>query len=125
MDRVDPMVRQIVERGGSAIAVSIDVADRTSIGPAFDAAGAAFGPVNILVNNAGVGAGMGVLETDEAVWDELQRGNVDGPWFEGQEAARRMVVHAIEGTIIDISSILGYRIKNATAYSVSRLPLLV
>jgi len=121
MDRLTALVQRIAEHGGAANAVDLDVANRPSIGPAFEAAEAAFGPVTILVNNAGVGAGMRFLETDAAVWDDLQRVNVDGVWFAGQEAARRMVANEIEGTIINIASIFGYRVRDVTAaYAVSK-----
>ena len=46
--------------------------------------------------------------------------NIEGVWFVGQEAARRMVAHRIKGTIINVSSILGYQVKDATAYSVGK-----
>jgi 3-oxoacyl-[acyl-carrier protein] reductase len=121
IERLDACVRQIIERGGTATAVSLDVTDRTSIGSAFDVAERAWGPLTIVVNNAGVGAGTSFLDTDEAAWDRLQRVNVEGVWFVGQEAARRMVAHTIKGTIINVSSILGYRVKDATtAYSVGK-----
>jgi 3-oxoacyl-[acyl-carrier protein] reductase len=120
VDRLDALVRQITERGGAATAVRLDVTDRTSIGTAFDVAERVWGPLTIVVNNAGVGAGGSFLDADDATWDRLQRTNVEGVWFVGREAARRMVARAIKGTIINVSSILGYRVKDATAYSVGK-----
>jgi 3-oxoacyl-[acyl-carrier protein] reductase len=119
-DRLEIQKRLIAESGGDAAVVCLDVTDRIAIPSAFDAAEAAFGPVTILVNNAGLGHGATFLDTETAIWDRLREINVDGVWFVGREGARRMIANAIKGSVINISSILGFRIKDAAAYSVSK-----
>src|SRR4051812_24388526 len=50
----DTVVADILAAGGKAIAVKADVADPSAVAALFDAAEAAFGGVDILINNAGI-----------------------------------------------------------------------
>src|ERR1700748_3045263 len=45
---------EITSQGGRAVAIAMDVTDTTSIAKAIDAAEAAFGPLTVLINNAGI-----------------------------------------------------------------------
>jgi NAD(P)-dependent dehydrogenase (short-subunit alcohol dehydrogenase family) len=121
LNRLEALVQEISAAGGAARALQFDVTKRDQLEASFHSAEAAFGPVTILVNSAGVVARMRFLETDAASWDNLQRINVDGVWFVGQEAARRMVKYGIEGAIINIASIFGFRVRDASsAYAISK-----
>ena len=53
-DRLDGLVREIEQSGGSALAAQADVTDAESIERAFDAAERAYGTMNVIVSNAGV-----------------------------------------------------------------------
>jgi 3-hydroxybutyrate dehydrogenase len=63
--------------GGAAIAAPIvtDVTDSTSVRAAFEKAREHFGPVHILINNAGQAASAKFTDTDEALWNRIMAVN--------------------------------------------------
>lgn len=54
MGKLESLQKDITDKGGRAVAVSMDVTDNASIAKAFDTAEAALGPVSVLINNAGI-----------------------------------------------------------------------
>jgi NAD(P)-dependent dehydrogenase (short-subunit alcohol dehydrogenase family) len=107
--------------GGQAVAVAMDVTDRTSVARAFAETEAALGPITILVNNAGVPSGSFFSKTSEAEWREVMSVNLDGVFRVGQEAARRMAANRSGGSIINIASLLGFGvIKGLSTYSATK-----
>lgn len=94
----------IAAAGGTAAAFRCDVADAAEVAAAFDAAEKALGPINILVNNAGI-AHVGTAEsTSEADFDRLCRVNIKGAFLCSQAAVTRMVPRG-GGVILNMSSI--------------------
>jgi 3-oxoacyl-[acyl-carrier protein] reductase len=121
VERLEELKNSIVERGGLAETVALDVAERDQIAKAFDAAEAAFGTVTLLVNNAGVSGGKRALDMTDEDWRGVLRINLDGVWFAAQEAARRMVAAGKPGTIVNIASLLGFRVApTLSAYAVAK-----
>jgi NAD(P)-dependent dehydrogenase (short-subunit alcohol dehydrogenase family) len=106
---------------GLAHSVVMDVTASKSIEAAFDAAEGHFGPVDIVVNNAGVTGTRPALDQDEASWDKVVETNLKGVWLVAQSAGRRMVAHGAKGSIINIASILGLRVAGSVApYAISK-----
>ena len=107
--------------GGEASGVVMDVTDADSVERAFDAAEGGFGPVGILVNNAGVTATGAALDLDEADWDAVLDTNLGGAWRVARSAARRMLRAGGGGSIVNVASILGMRVAGGVApYAVSK-----
>jgi NAD(P)-dependent dehydrogenase (short-subunit alcohol dehydrogenase family) len=99
----------------------MDVTDAASVERAFDGAEKKFGPVTVLINNAGVTATRAALETDEKTWGQVIDTNLKGAWFAAQSAARRMVSNKTGGSIVNIASILGLRVAGGVMpYAVSK-----
>ncbi len=118
-DALAETVRRVGEERAQGIVM--DVADAASVEHAFEAAEARFGPVTVLINNAGVTATRAALELDEQTWDQVIDTNLKGVWLAAQSAARRMVKHKTGGGIVNIASILGLRVAGAVApYAVSK-----
>lgn len=109
IDRLEAAVKEIEECGGCAVAVQVDVADRESVGECIETAENTFGPINILVNNAGIAVTKPMLEHTEEDWDSVLDTNLKGVWLVAQEVARRMVRREQSGSIINIASVLGER----------------
>ncbi|HET8706386.1 MAG TPA: SDR family NAD(P)-dependent oxidoreductase, partial [Pseudomonadales bacterium] len=65
VDKVQAAAEAIRQKGGQAFAVAMDVVDASSIRDAFEDINAALGPVQILVNNAGVSPNKPMLQMDE------------------------------------------------------------
>ncbi|MGH6816128.1 MAG: SDR family NAD(P)-dependent oxidoreductase [Hyphomicrobiaceae bacterium] len=120
-DRLEELADTIAAHGGQAAAVVLDVTRPEAIGPAFDAAEAALGPVTILVNNAGVPSGAWIAQVARAEWRNVMDVNLDGVFHVAQEAARRMAERKTGGTIVNIASILGIGVmKTLAPYCVSK-----
>ncbi len=91
------------EKGLRASALEADVTDEESWARMFDHARDKFGPVNILVNNAGIGILASIEETSLEIWRKTLSVNLDGV-FLGTKAA---IEHMKEtgGAIVNMSSI--------------------
>jgi len=114
-------VDQISSAKGSAHSVVMDVTSPQSIDSAFEAAERQFGPVEVVVNNAGVTSTRLALEQDEASWDKVLDTNLKGVWLVAQCAGRRMVAQGVKGSIVNIASILGLRVAGSVApYAISK-----
>jgi 3-oxoacyl-[acyl-carrier protein] reductase len=82
----------------------------------------ALGPIDVLVNNAGVFPRSAFLDLTEDTWDAVVDTNLKATFVCSQEAARRMVAAGRPGTIVNVSSGAPYRgSMRATAYMASKL----
>lgn len=107
-----------------AAAISMDVTDRAEVSAGFEAAEAALGPVDAVVNNSGIAVTRRLLETKEEDWRRVIDTNLTGAWFVAQEAARRMVARGKGGSIVNIGSLLGLRTGRGTVgYAASKAGL--
>ncbi|MFM8551736.1 MAG: SDR family NAD(P)-dependent oxidoreductase [Nitrospiraceae bacterium] len=104
-DLLDTIVADIAKERGRAIAVAGSVTDEAHARAAVDQAVRTFGKLDVLVNNAGIGAfGKLVHETDDATWDEVLATNLTGV-FRMTRAAVPAMLKAGGGAIVNISSI--------------------
>lgn len=98
------VVEQIREADGSAVAVGADISEPGSVDRAVDEVTAAFGPVGILVNNAGFARDNMVLDMPLEDWDAVMATHLRGSFLMLQATAPAMR-SAGWGRIINISSI--------------------
>jgi NAD(P)-dependent dehydrogenase (short-subunit alcohol dehydrogenase family) len=96
--------RQIAEAGGSALAVSADIADPLQVEGAFDQISSEFGRVDVLYNNAGVNSSGSVIDATEDDWDRCFAVNAKGTFLCSRVAASLMVA-AGAGSIINQGSV--------------------
>lgn len=127
--RLETLVADIKANGGQAIAVEMDVADKASTIAAFDAAEAAFGPVDSVIANAGMGSETAFLEHSVDEFDQLMAVNLRGVFLTVQEGAKRMMAAGSRerqhGRIVIISSITAQAIEPGLAiYSASKAAVL-
>jgi NAD(P)-dependent dehydrogenase (short-subunit alcohol dehydrogenase family) len=124
-DRLAGVEARIVAAGGRAISVTADVRDRAAMVRTFDAAESAFGPVDILINNAGVAHADRVLELTEEEWRRVLGTNLDAALYWSQEVARRLTAAGSGGAILNVASVLGLRVaKGVAAYAVAKAGLI-
>jgi 3-oxoacyl-[acyl-carrier protein] reductase len=107
-------------RGARSLAVSADVADARALDAAVSSVERGLGPVDVLVNDAGIALRRPVVEMTDADWDRVLAVNLNGPFY----LARRCVPGMAErrwGRVINVSSISG-RLGTAgmTAYCASK-----
>lgn len=96
-------VTSIQKSGGRAIAVVTDIADRDQVNAALQRIESEFGPLTIVVNNAGICPTAPFLEVEESDWESVLNVNLMGSFRVAQQAARGMVERG-EGRIVNISS---------------------
>ncbi len=120
-DRAGAVSADIESSGDSAVAAPADVSDSASVGAMFDQVEAELGPVDVLVNNAGlIGPMKHFLEADEDWWNRIIGVNLTGTFLCSHRAGTRMARRG-GGTIINISSGGATRAHRAfTAYDASK-----
>ncbi len=89
-DKADEVVQSIQADGGQALAVQADSADADAIERAVNQAVAAFGPLQVVVVNAGLYRGSPLAEFPREMFDQLLAVNVRGVFLAIQAAAARM-----------------------------------
>ncbi len=96
-------VSEIVEQGGTALFIHADVTASDSVSGMIDQIIAAYGRLDVLLNNAGI-SGVGALhEVDEQVWDRVMNVNIKGVFLPSKFAIRYMMKQN-SGNIINMSS---------------------
>ena len=113
--------REVEAAGGRAAAVIVDIAQVKDVRRLFEAAVAAFGTVDVLVNNAGIGIPKPLLDYTEEDWDRQLGVNLKGTFFATQEAARLMVPKR-RGKIVNFASTAAFVSSSTpeTAYDISK-----
>lgn len=92
-------------RGAKVAAIACNVAKADECRALVDGAIAAFGSLDVFVNNAGIGFMMKpLLDVDPADWDQVLAVNLSGAFYCTQAAARAMIAGARGGRIINIAS---------------------
>ena len=115
-------VRAIEALGRKAVALELDVRDQASIERVIRDAVAAFGQLDVLVNNAGVPShNKPAEEITREDWDGLMAINLTGVFFMSQAMGRYLLEAKRPGAIICLSSTHGIAaLPGASAYSVSK-----
>ena len=86
----EALARKIEGKGGRALTAKADVSDPNAVRGMFDAAEAAFGGVDVLVNNAGIMKLAKIADSDDALFDQQVAINLKGSFNAMREAARRL-----------------------------------
>ncbi|MCB8837315.1 SDR family oxidoreductase [Aurantimonas sp. VKM B-3413] len=89
-EAAEAVVREIDAAGGIGLAAQADIGDPAGVPALFDAAEAAFGSVDVLVNNAGMMMLGGLAETDDESFERQVAVNLGGVFRGMREAARRL-----------------------------------
>jgi meso-butanediol dehydrogenase / (S,S)-butanediol dehydrogenase / diacetyl reductase len=110
----------IADSGGRAAPATCDVADEPSVEAMFAVADG-FGQVDILINNAGVGAGGDALNTTVDEWDRTLGVNVKGVWLCSRALLRRVLEAGRPAVIVNTSSTNAfYAEPGSAAYTASK-----
>jgi len=110
--------RAIAKRGAEAVLLTADVTDEASVASAFKTLRDSCGSLDVVVNNAGVGGGKPIDQTDTASWRRILDTNVWGTFLITRQAVPLL---SDGGRIINISSVLGrFGVPGYTAYCASK-----
>ena len=97
----EALARAIEGKGGRALTAKADVGDPKAVRQMFEAAAAAFGGVDVLVNNAGIMALSTIADAEDAAFDRQIAVNLRGSFNTMREAAARL---RKGGRIVNLSS---------------------
>lgn len=119
-ERGEALAQRLVQAGQRAAFMRCDVARKVEVDAALAATLAAFGRVDMLVNNAGIFRAADFLDITEADWDAVIGVNLKGAFLVGQAVARAMAA-AGDGAIVNMSSVNGVlAIPTIASYNVSK-----
>lgn len=104
--RLDALQAVAARHPGHMHAVEADVTDAQAVAVAFADAKARFGPVQVLVNNAGQAHSAPFIKTDSALWQQMLSVNLTGT-FNCTQAALPDMLAAQWGRIINVASTAG------------------
>ncbi|HEX4768909.1 MAG TPA: glucose 1-dehydrogenase [Lichenihabitans sp.] len=123
-EALDDLVDELEAAGHRAMAVTLDVTRAEDVEAGFARAGAALGSVDILINNSGVAPAAAAVDLAEADWDRALDTNLKGAFLTAQAFARRAIAAKHGGAIVNIASILGFRVAgHVAAYAASKAGL--
>lgn len=122
-DKISKRVEEIRAAGGQATGLRLDVRDANSIDTFLEAAEQTYGPIDVIINNAGVEPGAKTYAMiDEEDWDSVMDTNLKSVWLISKAYTGQVVGSGRKnGNIVNISSITDTRaIKGQFPYAVSK-----
>ncbi|RAV76596.1 glucose 1-dehydrogenase [Aerococcus loyolae] len=121
VDRLETLKAEIEALGGRALPIALDVTDARSIEACVESAETGLGPVNILVNNAGMNVEAMAHEVTPEGYDTMFDTNVRGAFFMAQAVGKRMLARGEGGRIINIASIGAFtQLPGLTIYCMTK-----
>ena len=120
LDRIDALAAELAGRGKKAIAVQTDVTQRAQVRHLVEAAVAAYGRIDVMINNAGLmpHSPLERLKVDD--WDRMIDVNLKGVLY-GIAAALPHMQRQKSGHIINVSSVAGHKVRPGGAvYSATK-----
>ena len=120
VDAANTVVKEIIQGGGRAIAVGVDVGDAAQVQAFVDRVVAEYERLDVMFANAGIAHSAPFLEHPEAQWHRVLRVNLTGVFLCCQIAARQLIKQG-GGRIITTASINGFRgVENLVGYNVAK-----
>jgi len=117
---------EIREHGRRALAAECHVGRTDQLEPLVERVVGELGRIDILVNNAGTSFFAPAIDMTEKAWDSVMNLNLKGLFFLSQAAARRMRDQGSGGSIVNISSVSGYRVQMLSGhYSIAKAAVLM
>jgi len=112
-EKLEETAQMIGDKGGKAICLDLDVTDTLSVTNCLRETESEIGTPDILVNNAGIARQAFMTDMSEADWDDVIDTNLKGVFLVAQATAKAMILAGKPGSIINIASILGFRVSKA------------
>src|SRR5262249_596829 len=105
--KAEAVAADLKSQGHRALAVTVDVAERSQVQAAIKKTVEAFGKLDVMFNNAGFNKPVPFMEVDEQNFNSIMRVNAWGVMVGTQEAARQMMAQGKGGKVINTASIAG------------------
>ena len=109
-------------KGRRAITVKADVSKRAEVEPMIDRVWKELGPIDVLVNNAGIETIVPFLDLTDEQWTRLTDVNLRGVWLCSQVFCRRVIAAGRKGNIVNLGSIQAAKVlPGRTHYAPTKL----
>jgi meso-butanediol dehydrogenase/(S,S)-butanediol dehydrogenase/diacetyl reductase len=118
-ERAQQTVQNIEAAGGKALAITVDVADKTAVETMAAKALEHYGRVDILVNNAAIAEGDDILTFYEAIWDRNLNIVLKGVYLCSRALLPAMIAQK-RGALVNIASVNGLTGLGEEAYSAAK-----
>jgi 3-oxoacyl-[acyl-carrier protein] reductase len=119
-EAADATVQAVTQAGGTAIAYQVDVTDRSAVQQCAEAVEKQWGPVNVLVNNAGVIHDDLFVRLEPEQWDKVLATNLGGTYNFCRAVAYGMMKQR-RGRIVNVSSVAAEHVNmGQTNYAASK-----
>jgi NAD(P)-dependent dehydrogenase (short-subunit alcohol dehydrogenase family) len=102
--RAQTVANEIQNMGANAVAVEAEMRSRASVVRAVEQATDALGPIDILINNAGLAIHGPAIDVSEDEWLEVIECNLNGVWYASQAVGRQLIELGRPGSIVNIGS---------------------
>ncbi len=121
LERAQACAQKITELGGNATAIAANVTEPADVQRAVETAVSTFGGLHILVNNAAITGGGGLLQATVENWRRILDVILIGTFLCSQYAAKQMIAQGSGGAIVNIASTSGHRAHGeAFAYGAAK-----
>jgi NAD(P)-dependent dehydrogenase (short-subunit alcohol dehydrogenase family) len=118
LDRLEGVAGEIRDRGAQAAAIQIDVRDEHSVTSGVNHLLRVAGPIDVVVNNAGIGGGEPIPSSSVAGWRDIIDTNIVGTYLVTRAAVADM---PSGGRVVNMSSVLGrFGVAGYTAYCAAK-----
>lgn len=118
--KVEQTAEELKRLSLTALPIAMDVRNKADVERGIDAIGSTWGPVHILVNNAGISGLSMISDPDDAKWYDIIDTNLNGMYLVTKAVLKSMPDHA-EGRVINISSVLGkFGVPGYSAYCTTK-----
>jgi 3-hydroxybutyrate dehydrogenase len=105
LDAASTAAKEIIQAGGQALAVAMDVSNETQVDQGVAAAVAAFGGIDILISNAGIQIISPIVDLSFERWQKLLAIHLDGAFLTTRACMRAMIKTDRGGSIIFMGSV--------------------
>lgn len=121
---LEKVAAELQQYGVKTAIATMDVSDINAVNTAIDSLKLALGPIDILINNAGIGAFGSFMELEPTKWEEIIKVNLLGPYYVTRAVLPEMIERKT-GDIVNVSSTAGKNGAAVTsAYSASKFGLI-
>lgn len=105
----DDTVGKVLAKGRRAISIQADLMSMEPIGRIIEEAEKGLGPIDILINNAGIIRRNDAVDFTEQDWDDVMNVNLKTVFFLSQAVVKTMIAGKRSGKIINTASMLSYQ----------------
>src|SRR6201992_2049627 len=123
-EKAHEVAEWVARKGRRALVVEADVSQRSQVEAMFDRVEKELGPVDVLVNNAGIETIVPFVELTDEQWSDVVNTNLRGEWLCAQVFCRRAIAGGRTGAIINVGSIqAGKVLPGRTHYAPTKLAI--